>query len=106
MAVAYLKMEDRKKSAHKMMKRQSHYNPLARVPADESPRSEAWAEACRIAEWFRCRHPTATVQAFGSIVRRGAWNPRSDIDLAVSGVSHLSWKFEIEIQAACSTYAD
>jgi predicted nucleotidyltransferase len=80
------------------------YNPLARVPTDETPRSKAWAEACRIAEWIRIRHPKAKVLAFGSIVRPGAWSPRSDIDLALSSIPDLSWKFQIEVQDAFPTY--
>jgi len=86
------------------MKPHPTYNPLARVPTDESPRSKAWEEACRIAEWIRVRHPTAKVQAFGSILRPGAWSPRSDIDLAVSGSPDLSWKIECEVQDAFPTY--
>ena len=82
----------------------TNYNPLARVPADETPRLKAWEEACRIAEWIRCRHPAAKVLAFGSIVRRGAWNPRSDIDLAASGLPDPGYKFEREIQDTFPTY--
>lgn len=77
---------------------QTSYNTLARVPSDEAPRLKAWEEACRIAEWIRCRHPDSKVFAFGSIVRRGAWNPRSDIDLAASGLPDPGYKLEMEIQ--------
>ena len=82
----------------------TNYNPLARVPADETPRLKAWEEACRIAEWIRGRHPGARVLAFGSIVRRGAWNPRSDIDLAASGLPDPGYMFEMEIQDTFPTY--
>jgi len=74
------------------------------VPSDETPRLKAWEEACRIAEWIRCRHQDAKVLAFGSIVRRGAWNPRSDIDLATSGLPDAGYKFEMEIQDTFPTY--
>lgn len=80
------------------------YNPLARVPSDDTPRLKAWEKACRIAEWICSRHPEAKVLAFGSLVRPGAWNPRSDIDLAASGIPDPGYKFEMEIQDTFPTY--
>ena len=74
------------------------------MPSDEAPRLKAWEEACRIAEWIRCRHPDSKVFAFGSIVRRGAWNVRSDIDLAASGLPDPGYKLEMEIQDTFPTY--
>jgi len=60
------------------------WDPLLRVPEDGEPRRRAWEEACQMTAWILARHPKATVCAFGSLVRPGAWHPRSDIDLAVA----------------------
>ena len=82
----------------------TNYNPLARITSDETPRLKAWEEACRVAEWICSRHPAAKVLAFGSLVRPGAWNPRSDIDLATQGIPKPGHMFEMEIQDAFPTY--
>ena len=61
------------------------FNPLLRVPHNDPLQKEAWLEACRIVDWLRGEQPGCRVRAFGSLVRPGAWHPRSDIDLAIIG---------------------
>lgn len=91
------------------------YNPLLRVPSDESERAGAWGEACNIAAHIREISPGAKVLAFGSLVRSGAWTPRSDIDIAVSGMADYSHrltgriqdKFQrFEVQVVCADRRD
>jgi len=67
------------------------YNPLLRIRPNDPVQATAWEEACRIALWLKERHTDCRVLAFGSLVRPNAWSPRSDIDIAVSGVSGFSW---------------
>lgn len=82
------------------------YNPLQRIQpdTDEALRKTAWEEACRIATWIQDRHPEAKVMAYGSLVRKGAWNPRSDIDLAVSGVPDFKYKLNMDIRDTFRAY--
>ncbi|MCX6972570.1 MAG: nucleotidyltransferase domain-containing protein [Verrucomicrobia bacterium] len=74
------------------------FNPLLRVPHNDPLQKEAWLEACRIAAWLREEQPGCRVRAFGSLVRPGAWHPRSDIDLAVEGAVESPWKLQANAQ--------
>jgi predicted nucleotidyltransferase len=49
-------------------------------------RELAWASARQAAEVLRRRFGAETVFAFGSLVRGGTFDERSDVDLAVRGV--------------------
>ena len=48
---------------------------------------EAWGTARRIAALLRARYGATQVVAFGSIVHPERFDERSDIDLAVAGIS-------------------
>jgi len=74
------------------------FNPLLRVPHNDPVQKEAWLEACRIAAWLRVEQPGCRVRAFGSLVRPGAWHPRSDIDLAMEGAADSPWKLQSKAQ--------
>ena len=74
------------------------FNPLLRVPHNDPLQKEAWLEACRIAAWLREEQPGCRVRAFGSLVRPGAWHPRSDIDLAMEGAADSPWKLQSKAQ--------
>ena len=74
------------------------FNPLLRVPHNDPVQKEAWLEACQIAAWLRVEQPGCRVRAFGSLVRSGAWHPRSDIDLAVEGAADSPWKLQSKAQ--------
>jgi len=74
------------------------FNPLLRVPHNDPLQKEAWIEACRIAAWLRVEQPGCRVRAFGSLVRPGAWHPRSDIDLAMEGTADRPWKLQSKAQ--------
>ena len=74
------------------------FNPLLRVPHNDPLQKEAWLEACRIAAWLREEQPGCRVRAFGSLVRPGAWHPRSDIDLAMEGAAVSPWKLQAKAQ--------
>ena len=50
-------------------------------------RDEAWGTARRIATLLRARYDATQVVAFGSIVHPERFDERSDIDLAVAGIS-------------------
>jgi predicted nucleotidyltransferase len=50
-------------------------------------RNEAWGAARRIATLLRARYDATQVVAFGSIVHPERFDERSDIDLAVAGIS-------------------
>lgn len=74
------------------------FNPLLRVPHNDPLQKEAWLEACRIVAWLREEQPGCRVRAFGSLVRPGAWHPRSDIDLALEGTADSPWKLQSKAQ--------
>ena len=80
------------------------YNPLSRISSDDPSRASAWKEACRVAAWLKERYPDCTVRAFGSLVRPNAWSPRSDIDIAVSGISDFSWDFAWKVHEEFSKF--
>jgi predicted nucleotidyltransferase len=80
------------------------YNPLSRIIPGDPAQADAWNEACRVAQWLKERHPGCTVRAFGSLVRPNAWSPRSDIDLAVSGVADFSWQVAIQVHDEFTKY--
>ena len=75
------------------------FNPLLRVPHNDPLQKEAWLDACRIVAWLGAEQPGCRVRAFGSLVRPGAWHPRSDIDLAVEENVESPWK----TTESCST---
>lgn len=58
-----------------------HHDELARR------RGAAWAAARRIAALLRARYAATQVIAFGSLVHPERFDERSDIDLAVAGIS-------------------
>lgn len=74
------------------------FNPLLRVPHNDPLQKEAWLEACRIVAWLRMEQPGCRVHAFGSLVRPGAWHPRSDIDLAMEGTADSPLKLQSKAQ--------
>jgi uncharacterized protein len=49
-------------------------------------RGRAWASARQAADVLRSRFGAKDVFAFGSLVRQGTYDERSDVDLAVRGV--------------------
>ena len=73
------------------------YNPLSRIIPGAPAQADAWKEACRVTQWLKERYPGCTVRAFGSLVRPNAWSPRSDIDLAISGVPDFSWQNGMQV---------
>ena len=74
------------------------FNPFLRIPHNDPLQREAWLEACLIAAWLQVEQPGCRVRAFGSLVRTGAWHPRSDIDLAVEGTVDSPWKLQPKAQ--------
>ncbi len=59
---------------------------LAQQEAREQCRQEAWQAASEVATVLRTGFSADRVIAFGSLVHRGRFLDRSDIDLAVSGI--------------------
>jgi uncharacterized protein len=60
---------------------------LAQQAAAERQRQAAWVAAREVAALLRAQFGAERVVAFGSLVRAGTFSERSDIDLAVSGIS-------------------
>jgi predicted nucleotidyltransferase len=66
----------------------------------ESRRQEAWAAVATCTQLLKGRYGARRVIPFGSVLQEGAWHERSDLDLAVEGVSSEAlWQAEKELEA-------